>query len=101
MSDFWLAVGIVGAGAMAMKAVGPVAVGGRQLPERAMLLVAALAPALLAAFVATSAFTTGKSLVLDERAFGLAAAAICLAFRAPLVAAVVAAAVATALARLL
>ncbi len=99
VSDMWLAVILVGAAAIAMKAVGPVAVGGRQLPRRAMLLVGALAPALLAAFVVTSTFATGKTLVVDERALGLAAAAICVACRAPLLAAVVAAAVVTAIAR--
>lgn len=101
VTDMWLAVVIVGAAAMAMKAIGPVAVGGRQLPERAMLLVSALAPALLAAFVVTSTFTSGKSLVLDERALGLGAAGICIAFRAPLVVSIFAAAAVAALARLL
>jgi hypothetical protein len=101
VSDTWLAVIFVGFGAMAFKAAGPVVVGGRELPERAAQLVGALAPALLAAFVVTGTFATGTELSIDARAVGLAAAAICIVFRAPLLAAVVAAAAVTALVRLL
>ncbi len=99
MSDPWLAVLIVGASAMLLKAAGPVLVGGRELPERALQLVGALAPALLAAFVVTGAFAGDREIVLDARALGLAAAALCVWLRAPLLVGVVAAAVVTALAR--
>ncbi|MEO8541178.1 MAG: AzlD domain-containing protein [bacterium] len=99
MTEIWLAVILVGAASMAIKAAGPVVVGGRQLPERAMLLIAALAPALLAAFVVTNTFGSGRSLVLDERAIGLAAAAICVWCKAPLLVSIIAAASATAIAR--
>jgi hypothetical protein len=95
----WIAVAVVGACAMALKAAGPVALGGRQLPERAMQLVSALAPALLAAFVVTNTFGSGRSLVLDARSAGLAAAGVCVALRAPLLVSVVAAALVTALVR--
>ncbi len=101
MTDVWLAVLIVGCGAIIFKAAGPVVIGGRELPVRAIQLVGALAPALLAAFVVTGTFSTNQDLTLDARALGLAAAAICIALRAPLLAAVVAAAAVTALTRLL
>ncbi|HQW50781.1 MAG TPA: AzlD domain-containing protein [Tepidiformaceae bacterium] len=101
MSDTWLAVVIVGAAAIVMKAAGPVVLGGRPLPGRAGLLVAALAPALLAALVVTNTVGDGQSLVLDARVLGVGAAALCIAVRAPLLAAVVAAAVVTAVARAL
>ncbi len=84
---------------MVMKAAGPVAVGGRQLPERVTLLVGSLAPALFAAFVVTNTFGNGRAVVLDERAIGLSAAAICIALRAPLLVSIFAAAAATALVR--
>jgi uncharacterized membrane protein len=100
MSDAWLAVILVGASAMVLKAAGPVAVGGRELPPRAMQLVGALAPALLAAFVVTGTFADGRSVVFDERAPGLAAAAFCVWLRAPLLVGVVAAAAVTALVRM-
>lgn len=99
MNDFWAAVLIVGASAMALKSAGPVAVGGRPLPPRVMLLVGALAPALLAAFVVTNAFGHGSSLTLDARAAGLAVAGAAIAFRAPLLVTIVVAALATAIAR--
>ena len=51
MSDIWAAVVIVGVAAIALKAAGPVAVGGRPLPPRIMLLVGTLAPALLAGII--------------------------------------------------
>lgn len=99
MSDAWAAVLLVGIMAVVFKATGPVAVGGRELPPRALHLVAALAPALLAAFVVTGSFASGRELVIDARTLGLLAAAGCIALRAPLLVAVVAAAVVTALVR--
>lgn len=99
MSEFWAAVAIVGASAMVLKAAGPVVVGGRPLPPRIMLLVGALAPALLAAFVVTNTFGSGSSLTLDARAVGLSAAGVAIVLRAPLLVTIVAAAAATAIAR--
>ncbi len=99
MSDVWRAVILVGVGAMVCKAAGPVVIGGRQLPERVQGLVGTLAPALLAALVATQVFGGDHELVLDARALGLAAAAVGIAARAPILMVVIAAAVVTALAR--
>jgi uncharacterized membrane protein len=101
VSAAWTAVIVVGAGTVALKAAGPVMLGGRPLPPRAGALLAMLAPALLAALVVTQAFADGRHLVLDARAAGLGAAAVAVALRAPLLAVVVVAAVATALVRLL
>lgn len=91
----------VGLAAMVMKAAGPVAVGGRAFPPRLNALLAALAPALLAALVATQVLDGGRSVVIDERLAGLAAAAVCLALRAPLLVSIVAAAAVTAVLRAL
>lgn len=99
MSDRWMAVILVGAAAMLLKAAGPVALGGRDLPGRAGWLVGALAPALLGALVVTNTLGDGQSLVLDARVLGVGAAAVCIALRAPLLGAVVVAAGVTALAR--
>lgn len=99
MSDIWRAVIMVGLGAVVFKAAGPVAIGGRQLPGRVQGLVATLAPALLAALVATQIFGGDQQLVLDERALGLAAAAVLIVVRAPILAVVVAAAAVTGIAR--
>jgi uncharacterized membrane protein len=97
----WLIVLLVGACTVAIKAAGPAALGGRQLPSRVLGLVEALAPALLAALVATATFASGSALAFDARALGLAAAAIALALRAPVLAVLVIAAATTAIARLI
>ncbi|MGZ8610942.1 MAG: AzlD domain-containing protein, partial [Actinomycetota bacterium] len=59
-----------------------------------------LAPALLAALVAVQTFGEGEALVVDERVVGVAAAAIALRLRAPLLVVLVIAAATTAIVRL-
>ena len=101
MSDVWLTVLVVGAATVAIRATGPVLLGGRGLPPRLGGVVELLAPAVLAALVVTQLVGGEREIVLDARLVGLAAALAALALRAPLVAVVAAAAVATALARAL
>jgi uncharacterized membrane protein len=100
MSGIWGIVAAIGLGTMAIKAAGPVLLGDRPLPTRVKSVVALLAPALLAALVATATLGEGQSLVLDARIIGVGAAVAALALRAPTLAVVVVAAVAAALARL-
>jgi branched-subunit amino acid transport protein len=94
-----LVVMLVGAGTIAIKAAGPVLLGGRPLPQRLTGIVELLAPALLGALVAVQALGEGRSLVVDERLIGVAAAGIASWRKAPLLVVVVVAAAATALAR--
>ena len=101
MTEVWIAVAVVGAGTMGIKALGPVLLGGRALPERLTGVVELLAPSLLAALVAVQAFSDERALVLDERALGLLAAAVTLWLKAPILVVVVVAATTTALVRLL
>ncbi len=89
MSAAWTAVLVVGLATVAIKAAGPVLAGGRELPPGSARVVNLLAPALLAALVATQAFASEESLVLDERAAGLVAAGVAILLRAPLLAIVV------------
>jgi branched-subunit amino acid transport protein len=84
---------------MALKAAGPVVLGGRPLPDRLTRIVTLLGPALLAALVATATFALDRQLVLDERLAGVAAAAVTLWFRAPVLVVVIAAAATTAILR--
>ena len=86
---------------MALKAVGPVVLGGRPLPDRLTRIVALLGPALLAALVATATFTTEQDIVIDERLAGVGAAVVALSFRAPVLVVVIVAAAATAVLRAL
>jgi branched-subunit amino acid transport protein len=97
----WVVVLLVGAATVALKALGPVALGGRPLPGHLAGIVGLLAPALLAALVVTQAVGGDREIVLDERLLGLGAAALALVLRAPLLLVIVVAAVTTALARLL
>ena len=100
MSETWLIVLAVAAGTMTIKAAGPVLLGGRALPGPVQAVVALLAPALLAALVATSTLSTGQELVIDARLAGVGVAAVALLLRAPVLLVVVLAAATAALVRL-
>lgn len=100
MSSTWLVVVLVGAGTVAIKAAGPVLLGGRPLPRRLTGIVELLAPAVLGALVAVQTFGDGQGLSIDTRIVGVAAAGIALWRKAPLLVVVIVAATATAVARL-
>lgn len=85
----------------ALKLVGPLLLGGRPLPPRAMAVVELLASALLAALVVVETFGKGRSLTLDARALGVAFAAVAVARRVPVIVAVVGAAAVTGVTRAL
>jgi branched-subunit amino acid transport protein len=101
MSEAWWTVALVGAATIAIKGAGPLLLGGKPLPPRIGRVIGLLAPALLAALVAISTFGAERALVLDERALGVAAAAVAIALKAPPLVVVVVAATVTALARAL
>lgn len=101
MSDVWVTVGAIALATAAIKASGPVLAGGRELPAPLARVVPLLGPALLAALVATQALADGRHLVIDERAAGLAAAAVPVALRAPVLVTVATAAAVTAALRAL
>jgi branched-subunit amino acid transport protein len=100
VSTAWLVVLVVGAATVLLKAAGPVFLGGRALPPRALALVELLAPVMLAALVVTQVVGGDEELVFDERVAGLAVAAAAILLRAPLVAVMTLAAVTAALLRL-
>ena len=101
MSAAWTAVLVVGLATVALKAAGPVLAGGRELPQGSARVVNLLAPALLAALVATQAFASEEALVLDERGAGLVAAGGAILLKAPLLVVVLVAAVTAAGLRLI
>jgi hypothetical protein len=100
MTAAWVVVGVLAASTMALKAAGPVLLGGRRVPERIAGILDLLAPVVLAALVAVQTFAGEGELVLDARAVGLAVAAMAVLLRAPVIVVVVAAAAATALVRM-
>ena len=102
MTDAWAAILGLAATTVVVKAAAPVLLGGRQLPQRVVAVVALFASALLAALVVVETLTDGEAIRPDARLVGLAAAGLVLARRpgAMLPAVVVSAAV-TALVRAL
>src|SRR5918994_2201132 len=101
VTTLWVAILGVAVASAAIKAVGPVRVGGKELPPGAGAVIALLAPALLTALVVTETFGEDGHLVLDARAVGVGVAALALALRAPVLLAVALAALTTALLRAL
>lgn len=60
----------------AIKAAGPVAFGGRDLPTRFAAVIALMAPALLAALIVTQALADGQRLHVGADTAGVAAAGL-------------------------
>jgi uncharacterized membrane protein len=99
MTDVWVTIALLTIGTVAIKATGPVILGGRDLPPRLSGVVARLAPSLLAALVVVDTFGHDQKLSADESAIGLAAAAVAIAARLPMIAVVAIAAAVTAAVR--
>ena len=100
MKDAWIVVVVVGVATIACKAAGPVLVGRRELPPRLQACVELLAPVMLTALVVTQTFGGDEEIEVDARAVGVGAAVIAIALRAPIIVAMAAAALVTALVRL-
>ena len=96
----WLVIAVVGAVTILFKASGPVLLGKRELPPRVAAVVEVLAPAMLAALVVTQTVGGDRELVVDQRLAGVAAGAVAIWLRAPLLAVMVVAAATAALIRL-
>ena len=99
MSEAAVTIAALAVITFAIKAAGPVLLGGRELPEHVMAVVVLLAPALLAALVVVQTFGEGQELVLDARAAGVGVAAGALMLRAPMLVVVALAAIVTAAVR--
>ena len=99
MTAVWITIVVVALVSAAIRAFGPILVGGRKLPPSMGAIIVLLVPALLTALVVTQTFGEDGRLVVEEKAIGVAVAAVALALRAPVLLAVALAVVATALAR--
>lgn len=75
-TEAWVLIAAVAAVTFAIKAAGPVALGGRDLPAPLMRVIELLAPALLAALIATNALADGDRLVVGADTAGVAAAGL-------------------------
>ena len=101
MTAVWAVIAALAVATAAERLAGPLALGGRPLPQRAMNVIELLASALLAALVVVETFGKGSSLTIDARVLGAAFAVIAVLRRAPLIVVVLGAAAVTAIARLL
>jgi branched-subunit amino acid transport protein len=99
-ASVWITVAGMIVTTVAIKAVGPLVFGGRELPGLLARVIPRLPSALLAALILTGTVDgPHRTVVIDARSAGLAVAAIALALRVPLIGVVLLAASATALLR--
>jgi len=97
----WAAILALALGTYALKAAGPVLLGGRTLPTGLSRPLALLPAAVLAGLVAVQTLADGRSLVLDARVAGTAVAVLLAWRRTPFLVVVLGAAAAAAAARAL
>jgi branched-subunit amino acid transport protein len=95
----WAAVLTLAAAAYGLKALGPVAIGRREIPARYTAALDLLPIPMLTAIAIVGTVASGHHLQVDARLPGLAVAAILVWRRAPFLAVIVAAAATTALIR--
>lgn len=95
-TEVWLLIAALVAMTAATKALGPALVGGRDLPVWATGVIATMAPALLAALVATAVLADERRLAVGADTAGVAVGAMLLLCRVPLVIGAAAAVVVTA-----
>jgi branched-subunit amino acid transport protein len=102
MSEIWVTIGVLAVSTAVIRASGPLALGGRDIPAQAAAVISLVAPALLAALVVveTVGAPEGGALELDARIIGVAAAGGGLAVGLSTLPVVALAAAVTALARL-
>jgi branched-subunit amino acid transport protein len=97
---WWLILGLAG-WSYALRLAGPLLLTRVAVPDSASRVLNNITPAVLSALIVAGMFSSGRSLVLDERAFGFAAAAVGALLKAPPLVVIVLAAGATAAARAL
>lgn len=92
----WVIVAGCAAVTFAIKAVGPVALGGRDLPAAFSRVIVLMAPALLAALIVTNALADGDRITIGADTAGVMAGTFVVWWRGSIVGCVVVAAVVTA-----
>ena len=97
----WVLIGAVAATTAAIRAAGPIALGGRELPAWLAGVIRLMAPALLAALVCASALAKGDRLAVGPETAGVAVGGLVLWRGGSVVAGVAVAAAVTALLRAL
>jgi len=101
MTAPWTTIVVVAAVAILLRAAGPALLGGHRLAPKLVSILGLLAPALLAALIATQVFSRERGLAVDERLLGLVVAGLAIYARFPIPITLALAASATAGARLI
>jgi hypothetical protein len=97
MTRTWVVIGLLAVGTVVIKGAGPLVLGNRPLSQRAIGVVALIAPAVISALVIYETFADQPDgIVVDARVAGLLAAGLALLARLPMIAVIVIAAVVTA-----
>lgn len=96
----WFVVAVLAIGVYAQRLAGALLVDTARIPPRWRQVLDALPLAIISAVVALAAFSSDGDLVIDARLVGVAVAAVCAQRRLPMYITVIAAAVSTALVRL-
>jgi branched-subunit amino acid transport protein len=99
MTAVWITIAGLFLVNLVLKAAGPVALGGRELPRWSEAVIGLLAPALLTALILVDTFGHEGELTVDARAVGLGCAGVSVLLRAPMLLTVLVAAAGTAAAR--
>jgi uncharacterized membrane protein len=99
VTGIWVTIAVLALATAGLKLAGPLLLGGRALPARAMGIIELLASALLAGLVVVETFGKGRALTLDARALGAVFAVLALTRRAPLTVVVLGSAAVAAVAR--
>ncbi len=72
----WTLIALVAVTTVAIKAFGPITVGGRELPPWSARVIASMAPALLAALVVTAALADGEEWAIGPDTAGVSVAGV-------------------------
>ena len=99
MTAVWTSIAVLAVANFVIKAVGPVLLGGRELPRPLVAVIALLGPAILAALVVVGTFSEDSSLKIDAQAAGVAVAGGAFLLRVPMLPALAVGAAASALLR--
>jgi branched-subunit amino acid transport protein len=84
----WTSIAVVAGVNFAIKAAGPVFLGGRELPDVLVRVIALLASAILAALVVVGTFSDEGELSVDAQTAGVAVAGVAFVLRLPLLVAI-------------
>ena len=77
-ATIWALIGLCALVTAAIKGIGPIALGGRDLPGWFSRLITFMAPALLAALVCTATLAEGDELAVGAETAGVAVAGVAL-----------------------